>query len=243
MLMGGRRGWCRRGTRRSTRRAPRAATAGAARRRPPVEPGGAARGPVCGRAWPQVARPTGAVRERARDLHPDEPLVEERRARPVARARAARADRAHQARGRGVGQHYREGPTGRYGAVRPDRPQPVGSDRGGRTTEIDPAAAGARTALTFAPSPGPADDAPAGRHLLHCVARRPVPPALTVDRLHAGDDPGQLALAPDSTPIVPPSRARAVARGLRPGAAPATLRGRAAVRPSAGTPMQPFPHQ
>jgi hypothetical protein len=45
-------------------------------------------------------------------------------------------------------------------------PQEIGKSRGGWTTKIHMVAADARTAITFALSPGHAGDAPQGRELL-----------------------------------------------------------------------------
>ena len=52
------------------------------------------------------------------------------------------------------------------GASKKNGPQAIGKSRGGWTTKIHMVAADARTAITFALSPGQAHDAPEGRELL-----------------------------------------------------------------------------
>ena len=75
-----------------------------------------------------MARVTGPVRQLARHLHPHEPLVEERSARPGLRASAARADRVHRARGHVDGEHHREGASRRDGsAEKRTVPKPSGA--------------------------------------------------------------------------------------------------------------------
>ncbi len=60
------------------------------------------------------------------------------------------------------------------GALKKTARQAIGRSRGGWTTKIHLVAADARTALTFALSPGQARDAPEGRKLLHRFGKRPV---------------------------------------------------------------------
>ena len=51
-------------------------------------------------------------------------------------------------------------------------PQAIGKSRGGSNAKIHMVAAGARTAITFALSPGQTGDGPMGRELLASVGRR-----------------------------------------------------------------------
>ena len=55
-------------------------------------------------------------------------------------------------------------------------------------------AADARTAITFALSPGQAHDAPEGRKLLSGLGKAPWPMYLLMDRAYEGDETRQLAL-------------------------------------------------
>src|SRR5664280_3396968 len=82
------------------------------------------------------------------------------------RAVATRADRAHPHRGREPGFHHRQSPSCRHRHVKKNGPQAIGKSRGGWTTKIHMVAADARTAITFALSPGQASDAVEGRKLL-----------------------------------------------------------------------------
>jgi transposase len=65
-------------------------------------------------------------------------------------------------------------------------------------------AADARTAITFALSPGQAHDAPEGRKLLQA----PWPLHLLMDRAYEGDETRQLALDLGFIPVVPPKQNR-----------------------------------
>ena len=65
-------------------------------------------------------------------------------------------------------------------------------------------AADARTAITFALSPGQAHDAPEGRKLLRRLGQAPWPLHLLMDRAYEGDETRQLALDLGFTPVVPP---------------------------------------
>jgi hypothetical protein len=60
---------------------------------------------------------------------------------------------------------------GRYRGVKKNGPQAIGKSRGGWNTKIHMVAANARTAITFALSPGNAHDAPEGRALLAELGR------------------------------------------------------------------------
>src|SRR5271163_5360913 len=116
--------------------------------------GGAQRDPVCGRAGLQMAWPTGPVRQLAHHLCADEPLGQERRARPGVREAATGADSAHQNRGLRARLDLGEGSPGRHRRVKKNGPQAIGKSRGGWNTKIHMVAANARTAITFALSPG-----------------------------------------------------------------------------------------
>ncbi len=69
-------------------------------------------------------------------------------------------------------------------------------------------AADARTAITFALSPGQAHDAPEGRKLLHKLGKTPWPIHLLMDRAYEGDETRQLALDLGFIPVVPPKQTR-----------------------------------
>ena len=155
------------GTHRSSVRTYCALPVGPARQCPPVETASTQCHPVRRRARLQVAGLTAAIRQVAHHLYADESVGQERGARPGLCPPATRTDHAHPARGRVTGQHHRQGPSRRHGGVKKNDPQAIGKSRGGWTTKLHLAAANERTALTFSLSPGPAHDAPTGRHLLH----------------------------------------------------------------------------
>ena len=69
-------------------------------------------------------------------------------------------------------------------------------------------AADARTALTFALSPGQAHDAPEGRALLSTLGVQAQPLHLLMDRAYEGDQTRQLALDLGFVPVVPPKSNR-----------------------------------
>ena len=69
-------------------------------------------------------------------------------------------------------------------------------------------AANARTAITFALSPGQAHDAPEGRKLLTSLGPQSLGPFLLMDRAYQGDETRQLALDLGFTPVVPPLSSR-----------------------------------
>jgi len=69
-------------------------------------------------------------------------------------------------------------------------------------------AADARTAITFALSPGQAHDAPEGRKLLRKLGKTPWPIHLLMDRAYEGDETRQLALDLGFVPVVPPKQTR-----------------------------------
>ena len=69
-------------------------------------------------------------------------------------------------------------------------------------------AADARTAITFALSPGQAHDAPEGRKLLRQLGQAPWPLRLLMDRAYEGDETRQLALDLGFIPVVTPKQNR-----------------------------------
>jgi len=69
-------------------------------------------------------------------------------------------------------------------------------------------AADARTAITFALSPGQAHDAPNGRALLSKLGAPDRPLHLVMDRAYEGDETRQLALDLGFIPVVPPLSTR-----------------------------------
>jgi len=68
-------------------------------------------------------------------------------------------------------------------------------------------AADARTAITFALSPGNSHDAPEGRELLRDLGSFPGMPVI-MDRAYEGYETRQLVLALDMVPVVPPKSNR-----------------------------------
>ena len=69
-------------------------------------------------------------------------------------------------------------------------------------------AADARTAITFALSPGQAHDAPEGRELLRTLGKVSTPTYILMDRAYEGDEMRQLTLELGFTPVVPPKQNR-----------------------------------
>ena len=69
-------------------------------------------------------------------------------------------------------------------------------------------AADARTAITFALSPGQDHDAPAGRALISAWGKAPEPMPIIMDRAYEGDATRQLVLELGYVPVVPPRRSR-----------------------------------
>src|SRR5277367_4273119 len=170
--------------------------------------GSAQRDPVCGRAGLQMARPSRSVRQLAHDLRADEPLGQKRRARPGVREAAGGADRAHQDRGVRARLDLGEGPSGRDRGAKKNGPQAIGKSRGGWNTKIHMVAANARTAITFALSPGNAHDAPEGRALLSELGPMPEKLCLLMDRAYQGDQTRQLVLDLGMIPVAPPKSNR-----------------------------------
>jgi hypothetical protein len=114
---------------------------------------------------------------------------------PGLREAAVGADRAHQDRGDRAGLDLGEGASGRHGGIKNNGPQAIGKSRGGWNTKIHLVAADARTAITFALSPGHAHDAPEGRELLRELGTMPEGLPLLMDRAYEGNETRQLVLA------------------------------------------------
>lgn len=72
-------------------------------------------------------------------------------------------------------------------------------------------AANARTAITFALSPGQAHDAAEGRKLLRQLGQAPQGLHLVMDRAYEGEETRQLALDLGFIPVVPPKNNRLMA--------------------------------
>ena len=94
------------------------------------------------------------------------------------------------------------------GALKKKGPQAIGKSRGGWTTKIHMVAANARTAITFALSPGQASDAKQGRLLLGGIGPLPAPLHLIMDRAYEDNETRQLALDFGFIPVVPPKSNR-----------------------------------
>ncbi|WP_108033955.1 IS5 family transposase [Burkholderia mayonis] len=94
------------------------------------------------------------------------------------------------------------------GAFKKNGPQAIGKSRGGWTTKIHMVAADARTAITFALSPGQAGDAPHGRALLERLGPPNRPLHLLMDKAYEGNETRQLALDLGFIPVVPPLSTR-----------------------------------
>ncbi|MGD1098596.1 MAG: IS5 family transposase, partial [Bryobacteraceae bacterium] len=90
------------------------------------------------------------------------------------------------------------------GAFKKNPPQAIGKSRGGWTTKIHMVAANARTAITFALSPGQASDAVEGRELLGGIGPLPAPLHLILDKAYEDDQTRQLALDLGFIAVVPP---------------------------------------
>src|SRR6266851_3393092 len=109
-----------------------------------------------------MARSAEAFRPLAHGLHADESLVQERRSRSGIREVAVGADRADQDRGARL--DLDQGASGRDGRSKKNGLQAIGKSRGGWNTKVHLVAANARTAITFALSPGHVHDAPCWRN-------------------------------------------------------------------------------
>src|SRR5680860_165149 len=155
-----------------------------------------------------MARFAAAVWQLAHHLHPHESLVEERCAGSGIRAVAAYSAHSYQNRSRRAGQHRHQGASRWDRGAKKNGPQAIGKSRGGWTTKIHMVAADARTAITFALSPGQHHDAPAGRQLLRKMGKVSSPLYLLMDRAYEGDETRQLALDLGFIPVVPPKQNR-----------------------------------
>src|SRR5271156_980994 len=149
-----------------------------------------------------------SVRQLAHDLCADESLGQERGARSGIREAATGADRAHQDRGLRPRLDRGEGASRWHRGVKKNGPQAIGKSGGGWTTKIHMVAANARTAITFALSPGNAHDAPVGRALLEELGSMPEEVCLLMDRAYEGDETRQLVLDLGMVPVVPPKSNR-----------------------------------
>ena len=94
------------------------------------------------------------------------------------------------------------------GALKKNGPQAIGKSRGGGTTRIHLVAADARTAITFALSPGQASDAVEDRELLGGIGPLPAPLHLLMDRAYEDNETLQLALDYGYILVVPPKSNR-----------------------------------
>src|ERR1700740_866200 len=103
--------------------------------------------------------------------------------------------------------NFGEGAPGRHWGIKKNGPQAIGKSRGGWTTKIHMVAADARTAITFALSPGNSHDAPEGRELLRDLGSFPGMPVI-MDRAYEGNETRQLVLALEMVPVVPPKSNR-----------------------------------
>ena len=121
---------------------------------------------------------------------------------------ATGADGAHSHRGFESGLDLGESAPGRHRGVKKNGPQAIGKSRGGWTTKIHLVAANARTAITFALSPGNAHDAPEGRELLRDLGPMPAGLPLLMDRAYEGNETRQLVLELGMVPVVPPKSNR-----------------------------------
>ncbi len=96
-----------------------------------------------------------------------------------------------------LGHHHRQGPSRWHRRAKKNGPQAIGKSRGGWTTKIHMVAADARTAITFALSPGEAAELQGRRRYPPGIA----PPApLLMDRAYEDNETRQLALDLASSP-------------------------------------------
>src|SRR5271156_1002304 len=94
------------------------------------------------------------------------------------------------------------------GALKKTDHRPSASRAADGTTKIHLVAADARTAITFALSPGNAHDAPEGRELLRDLGPMPAGLPLLMDRAYEGNETRQLVLELGMVPVVPPKSNR-----------------------------------
>ena len=108
----------------------------------------------------------------------------------------------------GIGQHKHQSPPRCGGGFKKNGPQAIGKSRGGLTTKIHLVALSDRLGLTFCLSPGQADDAQNGRHLLqnweHSLPKIP----LVMDRAYEGNETRQCVAECGFDPVVPPKSNR-----------------------------------
>src|SRR6202049_4728143 len=156
----------------------------------------------------QVAWSSEAVRQVAHDLYADEPVGEERCSGPRLREAAVGTDRAHQDRSVCAGLDLSQGASRWHRGAKKNGPQAIGKSRGGWNTKVHLVAADARTAITFALSPGHAHDAPEGRALLAELGPMPEGLPLLMDRAYEGDETRHLVLSLGMIPVVPPKSNR-----------------------------------
>src|SRR5271157_5646133 len=150
------------------------------------------------RARLQVARTAQTLRKLAYHLHPHEPLskngvrdqvFEQLQREPIVRIRIE-----------GVSlDSTSQSPSRRHRRVKKNGPQAIGKSRGGWTIKIHMVAADARTAITFALSPGQASDAVEGRKLLGSIGPLPSPLHLVMDGAYEDNQTLQLALTSGSS--------------------------------------------
>jgi transposase len=101
-----------------------------------------------------------------------------------------------------------KGASGWHWRSKKNGPQAIGKSRGGWNTKVHLVAANARTAITFALSPGNAHDAPEGRALLTELGPMLEGLPMLMDRAYEGDETRQLVLSLGMIPVVPPKSNR-----------------------------------
>jgi hypothetical protein len=146
----------------------------------------------------QMARAAGAVRQLAHDRHALAAVGGGGRSGSTVPSLARTSPDSHSRGVRRLGQHQRQGSPRRHGRSKKNGPQAIGKSRGGWNTKIHLVAANDRIALTFALSPGQAQDAPEGRKLLIRWQRRPDRVPMVMDRAYEGDQTRQLAVHPQA---------------------------------------------
>jgi hypothetical protein len=101
-------------------------------------------------------------------------------------------------------------------------------------------AANARTAISFALSPGQASDAKQGRLLLGGIGPLPAPLHLIMDRASEDNETRQLALDFGFIPVVPPQKQSPGTVAVRQGSLPQAQRSRTLVSTTQGLPRRIF---
>jgi hypothetical protein len=102
-------------------------------------------------------------------------------------------------------------------------------------------AANARTAISFALSPGQASDAKQGRLLLGGIGPLPAPLHLIMDRASEDNETRQLALDFGFIPVVPPQKQSPGTVAVRQGSLPQAQRSRTLVSTTQGLPPHLLP--